>query len=192
LEPRAAEAGQGRVIGQRADERRRRRSGRPREWPENASRADARNRAIKDSGGKVDQKPIWRGLGRFQPVRARRAIGRDKAESRRQQAVEQNGPLGYPDTESDLEDDEPLPLAASNDPGKPDGSATHGDLARKFLSLAGMSIDRLEQAAQGGIQPLPEQDERVTALRRLVPMVSDDIGASLTDVLDRVTGEYSA
>ncbi|MFI9652813.1 hypothetical protein [Guyparkeria halopsychrophila] len=72
---------------------------------------------------------------------------------------------------------------------KPDGSAGHANLAREFLSLAGMNIDRLEAAAQGGIHPLPANDYRIEAMRRLVPLVSDDIGEAINDLIEHVTGK---
>ena len=148
-----------------------------------------------------------------------------KAESRRQQAVEQNGPLGYPDTENDLEDDEPETaevVFADNryeierrfvEDDEPDPSMFADDIdakqsriaesgrssladiiehtqeALRYVRLELLSIETDKAAA---IQPLPADDYRIEAMRRLVPLVSDDIGEAINDLIEHVTGGKAA
>lgn len=136
---------------------------------------------------------------------------RENERKRRTQAVQQNGNVGYPDTENDLEEEDDEP-AVAEDAGIVDHEAdkdldtqkipsddpmTDVDLANRALALAGAAVHRMESALaktanEPKVRTLPANDDRVTALRRLVPLVSDDIGEALTEVLDRVTGKEAA
>ncbi len=132
-------------------------------------------------------------------VEVKRRKDDERFDEDRADAIGQNGNDGAhygaevgEDSAVDLSD-EHLPIVEqAQHPSPIDGDSSDAYIARDALAKIWRCIGRMETDSQTGIAPLPENDNRVTALRRLVPMVSDDIGAALSEVLDRVTGKEAA
>lgn len=104
------------------------------------------------------------------------------ANSERNQAIGQNGPIGYPDTENDLEPDVVLSVAAE----------TLANEARRALTQAELSIDKMESLVLGekvgmGIDPLPKDDERIRDLVKMKEVVTPSIKRSIDSLIEYVT-----
>lgn len=65
------------------------------------------------------------------------------------------------------------------------------DAARRAMTEAEKNLDKLEALAggsAGSIEPLPADDERITALLSLKPVVAASVAASIDSLLEHVTG----
>ncbi|MDZ7789708.1 MAG: hypothetical protein U5L08_04290 [Xanthomonadales bacterium] len=71
-------------------------------------------------------------------------------------------------------------------------TAAYAELARRGLGVVEGAIQRMESASKTGIQPLPYDDYRIEAMRRLVPLVAPDIGEAINELIEHVTGKEAA
>lgn len=126
-------------------------------------------------------------------VEVKRRKDGERFDEARADRIGQNGNDG---AHYGAEDDEPCDVQTAvvgHEGGSGDTQTTDpAELTRMYLRLVGTGIEQLEQAANSGIQPLPADDYRIKAMRRLVPLVAPDIGEAITDLIEHVTGKEVA